>query len=864
MIGKQLGPYEINSLIGSGGMGEVYRARDPRLGRDVAIKVLLSQFSSDPDRLRRFEQEARAASILNHPGIVVVYDIGTDDGIVYVVSELLSGETLRERLGGSPLSMRKSIEYGLQISHALAAAHEKGIIHRDLKPENIFLTKDGRAKILDFGLAKLIETNSSNEAPSMLQTLDPGTEAGVVLGTVGYMSPEQVRGRPADHRSDIFAFGLILYEMITGKRAFQRASTADTMSAILKEEPPEITGLNSVVPPALERVARHCIEKNPEERFQSARDLAFDLEMISGASGVTAVSGVHSPSGSGKFMRYGAILLLLASLFVSYYAGRRSIVNTVNRTTVVASESGFKRLTFRRGYISSAKFTPDSESIVYSASWVGKPEEIYVTRPQNPVSRSLGLTNAALLSISSSGEMAILLNPRFNIGWQRLGTLAKVPIDGGAPRSVLEDVQDAVWAADGKGFAVIHRVNRNYRIEFPIGKVLHEVRGWLSNIQISPDGKLIAFMEHPAGGDDRGHVSIVDLNGKVTKLTDEFASETGLHWTPDGKEIWFTGSKEGSNEQPVFAVTPQGKRRVVATMLGNLILHDINPNGEVLLTRDSRRREIVALPPGETRERDLSWFDWSFCRYLSEDGKLMVFEEQGAGGGPNYSVFLRKTDGSPAVKLGDGYGHALSPDGRYVTSQLPNDFTHLTLLPTGAGENKILRPPGFLFDVQPSRWFKDGKRILVSGSRSDRPSRWWIYSLADGKMTPVTPEGINGPAMVSPDQSSVLAQSPNGAFAFYPTAGGDPQNVPGLEAGETPVQWTSDGRALYTVKGREMPVPIFRVDLTNGERVRWKEIQPADPSGIAGLINILITPDGNSYAFTYRRVLSDLYLVPGL
>ena len=279
--GAKLGPYEILAPLGAGGMGEVYRAKDPRLGREVAIKVLPATFSRDPDRLRRFEQEARAAGVLNHPNILAIHDIGTYDGSPYVVSELLEGETLRARLAGGALAPRKAISYALQIAHGLAAAHEKGIVHRDLKPENIFVTKDGRVKILDFGLAKLVEKEESSQITNLPTA---GTEPGVVLGTVGYMSPEQARARPADPRSDIFSFGAILYEMLSGNRAFHGASVADTMGAILMKEPPELSQTNREVSPGLERVVRHCLEKDPEQRFHSAHDLAFDLEALSDVS----------------------------------------------------------------------------------------------------------------------------------------------------------------------------------------------------------------------------------------------------------------------------------------------------------------------------------------------------------------------------------------------------------------------------------------------------------------------------------------------------------------------------------------------------------------------------------------------------
>src|SRR6266704_3337067 len=286
--GTKLGPYEIIAPLGAGGMGEVYRARDTRLGRDVAVKVLPSSFSADADRLRRFEQEACAAGALNHPNILIVHDIGTHDGSPYVVSELLEGETLRQRISGATLPQRKVIDYALQIAHGLAAAHEKGIVHRDLKPDNLFITKDGRVKILDFGLAKLTGTADGDLSQTSIPTRRVDTEPGKVMGTVGYMSPEQVRGRAADARSDIFSFGAILYEMLSGKRAFHGESAVETMSAILREDPPDLSVTNQSISPGLERIVRHCLEKNPEQRFHSAHDLAFDLEALSGTSATSA------------------------------------------------------------------------------------------------------------------------------------------------------------------------------------------------------------------------------------------------------------------------------------------------------------------------------------------------------------------------------------------------------------------------------------------------------------------------------------------------------------------------------------------------------------------------------------------------
>ena len=406
--GTKLGPYEIVSLLGAGGMGEVYRARDSRLRRDVAIKVLPQALSLDADRMRRFEQEALATAALNHPNILAVFDIGTSEGSPYVVSELLEGETLRDRLRSGALATRKALDHAMQIAHGLAAAHEKGIIHRDLKPDNLFVTKDGRVKILDFGLAKLTQADPGSNT-SMATVTHGGTEAGVVMGTAGYMSPEQVRGMALDPRSDIFSFGAILYEMLSGKRAFHGDTPADTMSAILKEDPPELNETNRNVSPALERIVQHCLEKNPESRFHSASDIAFDLEHLSGLSGSAArLATAGSGIGMGKVQPSRRLLLALAAGLV-LACGVYGLGWWTGKASGHAPQAEYQQITFRTGSIGNARFTPDG-SMVYSASWEGGETQLYMSRTDDPGSRELGIKDAELLSISKSGEMAIRLN----------------------------------------------------------------------------------------------------------------------------------------------------------------------------------------------------------------------------------------------------------------------------------------------------------------------------------------------------------------------------------------------------------------------------------------------------------------------
>ena len=853
--GTRLGPYEILAPIGAGGMGEVYRAKDPRLGREVAVKVLPASFSQDADRLRRFEQEARAAGVLNHPNITAVYDIGSNEGAPYVVTELLEGETLRSRLSGGALPVRKATDYALQVSHGLAAAHEKGIIHRDLKPENLFVTKDGRVKILDFGLAKLTQPEEAGPQTD-LPTAAAATEPGVVLGTLGYMSPEQVKGRAADARSDIFSFGAILYEMLSGRRAFHRDSAAETMSAILKEEPPDLSVTSQNIHPGLERIVRHCLEKSPEERFHSAHDLAFDIEALSGVSTPRAAAAAIGSRGKGlRFLPWLAAAALLAAFTGVYWLGKSA--------GYVAPPS-FRQLTFRRGAIPSARFAPDGQTILYSASWDGRPIEIFVSRLDSPESRAFGLPAADLLAVSAAGEMAVSLGRRPSIPFTRTGTLARLGMTGGgAPKEILEDVHWADWAPDGQSLAVVRDVSGKSRLEFPVGRVLYETAGWIGHPRVSPRGDEVAFLDHPIRGDDGGSVAIADRAGKRRTISGVFASIQGLCWSPGGKEVWFTGASVGFN-RGVQAATRSGRVRVLAQGTGGLTIEDVSKEGRVLLVQDKARQGISALAPGAEKERDLSWLDWSLTRDLSGDGQMLLFDESGEGGGPGYSVYVRRTDGSPAVRLGEGGAAQLSPDGRQALG-IVGDVTQqrIVLYPIGAGEPKSLPSNGLR--IEGANWLPDGRRLLLSASEPNHGVRLYVLGIEGGTPKAISPEGYRAfTGTVSADGKVVAVAGPDRRHYLYPIGGGEPTPIPGLVPGDVPTCWSADGRSLFVRRRDEVPMKVSLVDVRSGQKILWREFMPSDPAGIAAIGAMALTPDGKSYAYSYVRSLADLYVVEGL
>jgi Tol biopolymer transport system component len=862
--GTRVGPYEIAALVGAGGMGEVYRARDTRLGRDVAIKVLPAAYSADAGRLHRFEQEARAAGVLNHPNILTVHDIGAHDGAPYIVSELLEGQTLRSRLSEGRLATRKVIDYAVQIARGLAAAHEKQIVHRDLKPENLFVTRDDRIKILDFGLAKL-KDSPTRDMNSMAPTMVSGTDPGIVMGTVGYMSPEQVRGEEADHRSDIFSFGAVLYEMLGGERAFRRDTAVETMNAILKEEPPELPPNARQTAPALVRIVEHCLEKEPERRFQSTSDLAFDLETLSGLSDrLTSLPGAVVATSKRRRSIAAAIVAALALLAAGAFLGVLVGGQTANSPEVPT----YRQMTFQRGTIYHAWFSADGDTIVYSASWDGRPPEIFSMRADSVESRSLGLQNADVLGLSRTGDMALLQNLRspFPLWWLvHHGTLARAAFAGGAPREILEDVLEADWSPDSGAMAVTRYVDGRTRLEYPSGKVLYETAGYVTSPRISPSGDRVAFLDHQIQGDDRGWMAIVDLNdGRMERLTGEWSGSQGLAWRPDEKEIWIAAAKSGGNYR-IYAVTLSRTERIVASEPANLVLHDIAADGRALLTESSFISTTMILAPGEDRERDLSVLDFSTARDLSADGTRAIYVNGGESSGLNYTTYLRKTDGSPPVPLGEGNGLCISPDGKWVLTYL---FTEkqLILLPTGAGESRRLKKQG-VEEVTQAAWLPDGQRIVFVGREAGHGPRAYLQSIEDtGMPQPITPEGVTTtglPIAVSPDGRTVVMRDSNRTLTLYPIEGGEPKILRGIERGDTIIRWADD-RSLYLSNYARNKIHIYRLDVSTDRRVPFKEIPLSDPAGLLSEPSILLTPDGKSYLLNLRRNFSKLYVASGL
>ena len=835
--GTRIGPYEITGIIGSGGMGSVFRAHDTRLNRDVAIKLLLPSLAADDNLLRRFQIESQSASALNHPNILTVYDVGGAEGQEpYMVTELLEGEPLSSRLNRGKLSLPLAVDYAKQIVCGLAAAHSKGITHRDIKPDNLFITKGGPLKILDFGLAKIATAQARAGA-----TISMATSAGVIMGTASYMSPEQARGQAVDPRSDIFSFGCVFYEMLTGQRAFPGDTLADLLTAILTSEP----NLSAIESPGVARIVEHCIAKAPEHRFQSASDIVFALDT---ALLVTIRPQLTSRAPRRSFSPWViTALLALACATLSWVYFRPK------------PELQFHRLTFRRGTVQAARFTADGNSVVYSARWEDEPGDVFTTRGDSPGSRALSFTGAALLSVSATGELALAQNT--NLGrnpFARAGMLARAPLSGGAARAIEAGIDFADWSPDGKEMAVARETEHGTQLEFPVGKVLYSTPGYIGEPRISPDGTRIAFLDHPLSNSNQGSVAVIDLTGHKKLLTAEYADAEGLAWTPKGNEVWFTAAKYGGRTD-LRAVTLSGRDRIVFRQSVATVLHDIGRDGRVLLANIELRAKAMYRGASDPQEKELSWLDWSLVTGISHDGKFILFNESGEGAGDDQQIYLRDTSGAPALLLGPGGNPGmLSADDQFVGT-VTTDFHSILIYPVGPGSAKRIPMPGF--ELTDAGLAPDGKTVWFVGRQPDHGLRGYITDLSGAAPHAITPEGT--PVVPSPDVTFFISTPPSGKGYIYPVSGGAPKELP-LSPGDRPAGWSQDGQDLFVFNRNGLPTKVYRLNWKTGHRELVREIAPADRAGTDNVNSLRLTPDGKAYTYSCIQNLSELHIVQGL
>jgi hypothetical protein len=853
-------------------MGEVYRARDSRLGRDVAIKVLPAGFAHDADRLRRFEQEARAVAALSHPNIVALFDIGTHDGSPYLVSELLEGRTLREVAASGAIPVRQAVDVAVQIARGLAAAHEQGIVHRDLKPANVFVTKAGHVKILDFGLAKLTRPAADESGSAVTEA--PPTETGAVMGTVGYMSPEQVRGHRVDQRTDIFAFGCVLYELLAARPPFRRETPAETMTAILNEEPPELTGTGRPAPAALERIVRRCLEKEVDQRFSSAHDLALAIEVLSAPTETGAAAA--AAAGPGPARPAWRLALTAVAILVALAAGVGTSAWYFRRAESTASwlPPSFQRLTFRRGWVGAARFAPDGQTVVYSAAWDGGPNELFSTRVGSAQSQRVELPPPAeLLAISPAGELALALDGRTTkslVWWT--GTLARAPFSGGDPRRLAERVAFADWSPDGKDLALARETDTVDQLEYPADRVLC-TSGGISYLRVSPGGDRVAFIDSPDNSLN-GTIAVVDKSGRKTTLTEVIAGAAGLAWSASGNEIWFTAGGNPGVAAPggreLRAVTLDKRQRLILRAPFSMRLLDVAKDGRALVAFDRTSMRAFFRGEKDTADRELSWLDRTAIQDLSNDGRKVVFTEQGDGVGvEGAQTYVRDTTGKPPQRLGPGFA-GFSLDERFVVGQTTGNPAEILVYPVEAGPPRTVRVEGVLLR---NVWnlLRDGKTAVIDGNEQGRGPRIWLADLAGARPLAISPEGVMAlrPKPVSSDGTFVLGTSGglgvgSGSTMAYPIAGGNPRPFKGLRDGEMVGGWSPDGQSCFAYLGHALPMKIYRVDGRTGARTLVHEILPADRAGRTFAFFAVTTPDGRAYAFTTNFSQSELHLIAGL
>jgi serine/threonine protein kinase len=892
-VGETIGPYEVLSQLGSGAMGIVYLAQDVRLGRKIALKLLPSQFTNDKDRLRRFQQEARAASALNHPNILTVYEVAQGAGLHYIATEFVDGVTLRQHMNTQRMSLDEILKVAIQVASALQAAHAAGIAHRDIKPENIMIRSDGYIKVLDFGLAKLAEKEFSPATPE--------TNPGVVMGTPRYMSPEQARGLDVDLRTDIFSLGTVIYEMVTGKVPFEGLTTSDVIAALIKDEPESMRSSVPKLPLEFEQVVNKSLTKALDLRYQTIAEFSSDLQRLKDEIQLNALVRTNSAGArlsldnlsSQQTIRTRGFTAtdpqaqrktkhILANISHKWTVGVSVGLLVIVALAAIAAVVALNRrrsasiprisqnprpLTNRDGFISASRFAPDGRGVIYSAGFDGKPVELFFTDVEGSEARSAGIQSAALKSVSRSGKIAVLLN--FELNWSDgyNGTLAIVPSGGGKPEIVMEGVDDAAFAPDGNSLAILRSVMGEQQLEYPAGRVLHKSTGWMSYPRFSPKGDKIAFFEHPLG-DISGSIAVFDLaSQKKVDISTDWRALKGLAWNPKDNEIWFGGSKV-SKKLGVNAVSLSGQVRMHLYELPgiNARVDDISDDGRMLINQGSNHSTMTILQGKSPTEAVDSKFAWSTSADVSPDGKMLLFYQWGyEASDPSdvSAVYLRRLDSPEPVKLGSGKALALSPDGNWALAlQQTKPQSELVLLSTSPGDSRTLPNQG-IKEYHYASFFPDGRQILFTGieAREDAAIRSFVQDLNTGEVRPLTEEGTVA-LRVSPDGKSLITLQPDRTYYIQPLDGREPKTIPGLESGDEPIQWSNDGRAVYVIGPGEFANKIYRVNLATGNRREWKDIDPLNKVGLVGLeLNpggILITPDGKVCVYTYWILLQHI------
>ena len=851
MIGKQLAHYEITGLLGKGGMGEVYRARDGKLGREVAIKILPAEMSQDPDRLARFDREARSLATLQHPNVASAYGLEETPEARFLVMELVEGEGLDERMARGPMPLAEVRAIAAQIASGLEAAHEKGIVHRDLKPANIRVSPDGTVKVLDFGLAKAWSDEDRGGDLSSSPTMTAHTIQGVILGTAGYMSPEQARGQTVNKQADVWAFGVILWEMLTGRRLFDGATVSDVMAGVLRAEIDD-QALPTNTPPALRRLLRRCLQRELKDRLRDIGDAALELGEADDADEVAA----GRPAA--RRLSLAAWLAILVVAIIGTVFATRTLVGDSGQGSEPAPVARFEQKTYGEQAIFNARFLPDDQGIVFSSAPFGNVPQLQVLSGAAMAPRRIGPEATTLLSVSASGELAVLTSAEYRNHRVFRGTLARMNIDG-APRPLIEKVRDADWGP-GDELAIVRRVGGLDRLEYPVGTVLYETSGYISDPRVSPDGTQVAFNDHQWWLDDRGWLKVVDRAGEVTTVTREFWAIQGAAWTPDGSQVVFAGAEGGAELRPMVARLSDGRVRPFLAVSNSTTILDLDDSGRLLALSNRSSYGVVAYPKGADKGIDLSWLDHSWGPILAPDNRTLLFTN--GLGGSNYTVVSRTVDGSPLTTLGEGGLLELSPDGAWVTAQIATP-PGLAVYPVGTGVAKHL-DPGPIVQFHATYWFPDSEHILIVGNEADGPVRCYRQAISAGAPAALAITGAEDFLRLAPDGTAVLGIAEDQGFYLFPLDGGPPRALPGLRAGDEIRAWNRDGTAVYVAESIQVPQTLIRVDLATQKRSAAFTFGPEREPGLLWLrIAAPVFDPANGYSYGYLKSLSRLFVVDG-
>ena len=851
MIGKNLAHYEIIDLLGKGGMGEVYRALDKKLGREVALKILPSEMSKDPERLARFDREARTLATLQHPNVASAYGFEETPEARFLVMELVEGEGLDTLMARGPVPVPDARKIAAQIACGLEAAHEKGIVHRDLKPANIRITKDGTVKVLDFGLAKAWTGASPDANLSNSPTMTAhATVQGVILGTASYMSPEQARGQDVDKRSDIWAFGVILWEMLTGKRLFDGNTASDVMAGVLRADINE-NALPADTPPAIRRLLKRCLEREVKHRLRDIGDAALELEEAGGESPVHLASS--KAVGAPSRLAWVALMAvaIIGSVGATWMVTRNSSSNVTEQTLIQ-----FDQKTFDQQAVFNARFLPDGQGIVYSGALLGNVPTLMHLAANAKSPRRIGPDATHLLAVSREGELAVLMDAKFRHHRVFTGTLANMNLDG-SPRPLVENVSDADWGPGGQ-LAIVRKVGGGDLLEYPIGNVLYQTSGYVSDIRISPDGTKVAFLDHQWWMDDRGRLKMVDAAGQVTTLSDEYWAIEGVAWAPDGLEILFAGSKTDVRLVALAANLADGQVRQILGSPATITIFDVDAQKNWLITDENNLHGVAAHPAGSDRDIDLTWLDSSWGPILAPDNKTLFFTN--GHGGNNYTVVSRTTDGSPLITLGEGDLQAISPDGAWVTAKMATP-PGLALYPTGTGAPRILER-GPIVQYQDFKWFPDSQHVFFTGNEADGQVRCYRQAIAGGPPEFIDVPGMEKSALLTLDGEALLGMATDLKWYLFPLAGGEPRLVPGLRTSDEITAWNREGTAVFVREQNLVPATFIRVDLATDQRVEDFTLGPDPRPGLLWLnfFGPVLDPE-QGYAYAYQNTLNQIYVV---